>query len=93
MNKRLSLLVVPISFILLLLVGAGIYWFFTKGDGDGTLLKKPLDGDTLKVFRVPGGTLSTSGLTITETLSKSNKSDHFLPLGRAFNHGSMMRSR
>ena len=78
MNKRLSLLVVPISFILLLLVGAGISWFFTKGDGDGTLLKKPLDGDTLKVFRVPGGTLSTSSLTITETLSKSNKSDWWL---------------
>ena len=74
-HKRLSLPVVPISFILLLLVGAGIYWFFNKGDGDGTLPKKPLNGDTLKVFRVPGGTLSTSGLTKTETLSKSDKSE------------------
>ena len=69
-HKRLSLPVVPISFILLLLVGAGIYWFFTKGDGDGTLPKKPLNGDTLKVFRVPGGTLSTSGLTKTERLCR-----------------------
>ena len=74
-NKRISLPVVPISFILLLLVGTGFYWFFTKGDGDGTFFKKPLNGDTLKVFRVPGGTLSTSGLTKTETLSKSDKSE------------------
>lgn len=74
-NKRFPLQVVPISLILLLVAGAGIYWFFTKGDGEGTLLKKPLDGDTLKIFRVPGGTLSTSGLTKTEMLSKSDKSE------------------
>ena len=74
-HKRLSLPVVPISFILLLVVGAGIYWWFNGGDGDARLPRKPLNGDTLKVFRVPGGTLSTSGLTKTETLSKSDKSD------------------
>ena len=73
-TKRFSLPVVPISFILLLLVGAGIYWWFNRGDGDARLPKMPLNGDTLKVFRVPGGTLSTSGLTKTETLSKSDKS-------------------
>ena len=77
-NKRISLPVVPISFILLLIVGAGIYWFFNQGDGFGKLPKKPLNGDTLKIFRVPGGTLLTSGLTKTEQLSKSDKSDKWL---------------
>jgi hypothetical protein len=73
-HKRFSLPVVPISFILLLVVGAGTYWFFNKGDGDAKLPRKPLNGDTMKVFRVPGGTLSAGGLTKTETLSKSDKS-------------------
>ncbi len=73
-NQRPSLPVVPISFILLLLVVAGTYWWFTKGDGGSKLPRKPLNGDTLKVFRVPGGTLTTSGLTKTEQLSKTDDS-------------------
>jgi hypothetical protein len=77
-DSRISFPTVPISFILLLLVGAGIYWWFAVRDGDAKLPKNSLTGDTLKVFRVPGGTLSTSGLTKTEQLSKSDESGWWL---------------
>ncbi len=72
-NNRLSFPTVPISFILLLLVGAGIFWWFTKDQGGPVLPQGRLNGDTMKLIRVPGGTLSTGGLTKTETLSKSDK--------------------
>ncbi len=72
-NRKTSFPTVPISFILLLVVGSGIVWWFMKGDGTSKLPAKPLNGDTLKIFRVPGGTLSTSGLTKTEQFSKTDE--------------------
>lgn len=71
--RRLSFPAVPISFILLLLVGAGIFWWLKEDGGLPVLQRGQLHGDTMKLIRVPGGTLSTGGLTKTETLYKSNK--------------------
>ncbi len=74
-DKRFSFPAVPISFILLLLVGAGIYWFLKRHDGDGGAIG---NGGDIVVSRVPGGTLTTSGLTKSEQLSKRNTSDWWL---------------
>lgn len=72
-DRRLSFPAVPISFILLLLVGAGIFWWLKEDQSLPVLQRGQLHGDTMKLIRVPGGTLSTGGLTKTETLYKSNK--------------------
>lgn len=72
-ERRFSFPAIPISFLALLLVGSGIYWWFTQRDNGGDRLPRdPLGADTLKVFRVPGGSLCTGGLTKTELFSKSD---------------------
>jgi hypothetical protein len=73
-NKGPSFPTVPISFILLLLTGAGIFWWFQKEKVTIMLPNGRLNGETIKLLKVPtGGSLLTSGLTKTEMLSRSDK--------------------
>jgi len=70
--KKLSLPVVPASFIFLIVVCAGLYWFYRPhrgGWGGG-----PIGIGRLVPFRIPGGTLQTNGFIKTEELRKDDPS-------------------
>lgn len=62
--------------VVLALAAGGAYWWITEGGDKGfPLPRKPIGSDTLRVFRVPGGSLSTAGLTKTEQFSKKDEDD------------------
>lgn len=61
---------VPLSFIFLVIVLAVVGWLAWPKDKWPPIMKG--SHETFKVFRVPNGTLTTSGMTKTEQLEKSD---------------------
>ena len=62
--------------VILVLVIGGAYWWYAHRDEDGfPLLRRSIESDTMQVFRVPGGSLSTAGLTKTEQFSKKDEDE------------------
>jgi hypothetical protein len=68
--RKLSLPAVPISFLALVLLGAGLYWWFRSATPGVPELKRPFGGGIMEPFRTLGGMLHTNGLTKTEDLRK-----------------------
>ena len=70
-KRRSSLPVVPASFLILIALCAGIWWWM-KPDGPGSSSPPhgPLGSGIMEPFRTPGGTLQTNGITKTEEIRK-----------------------
>lgn len=68
--KKFSLPAVPITFLALVMLCAGLYWVLRPGTFKQPLPSGPVGVGILEPFRTPGGTLHTNGITKTEELRK-----------------------
>ena len=73
--RKLSLPVVPVSFLALIIICAVLFWWLRPThDGAAPRLDGSVGVGRLEPFRVPGGTLHTNGFVKTEELRRDDGS-------------------
>ena len=66
--RKFSLPAVPVTFLALVLLCGGLYWWLRPGPSTRPSPSGPVGIGRLEPFRTPGGTLHTNGITKTEEL-------------------------